>query len=79
MTYNSVFEIGKCYEMYFTIFNNKIQFQVLNHLDKGYKEAIICETGHKFQFCSVFLFDDEMESLREVNCKCNALEISKTN
>jgi len=70
MTHYPIFNIGKCYEMYFTIFNSRIQFKVLEHLPKGYKKAVICETGHEFCFCSVFLFHDELDSLIEVNCRC---------
>ncbi len=65
------FKIGHCYEMYFTIFNSVIKFTILESLHKGYKEAMICETGHVFKFNSIFLFNDELESLTEQeHCKC---------
>ena len=62
------FNIGQCYEMYFTIFNSVIKFTVLESLQKGYKKAMICETGHVFKFNSVFLFNDEIASLKKQEC-----------
>jgi len=69
MTHYPTFNIGNCYQMYFTIFNSNIQFKVIEYLPKGYKKAVICETGHEFLFCSVFLFKDELESIKEIECK----------
>ena len=72
MTHLPDFSIGECYQMYFTIFNSKIQFKILEHLPKGYKRAVICESGHEFNFCSIFLFHDEIESLKKIDCRCKA-------
>lgn len=69
MTHCPTFNIGNCYQMYFTIFNSNIQFKVIECLPRGYKKAVICETGHEFLFCSVF-FNDETDSLIEIECKC---------
>ena len=65
------FTIGKCYEMYFTIFNSVIRFTILESLTKGYKKAMVSDTGYVFKFNSVFLFNNEIESLQKQDCtKC---------
>jgi|GEM_PF-1883589 len=68
MKIQPTFNIGQCYEMYFTIFNSVIRFTVLESMQKGYKRAMICETGHIFKFNSVFLFNDEIASLKTLAC-----------
>jgi hypothetical protein len=66
------FKINQCYEMYFTIFNSVIKFTILESLTKGYKKAMVCETGYVFKFNSVFLFNNEIESLKKQDCiNCN--------
>ncbi|MGV6860566.1 MAG: hypothetical protein ACWA41_02280 [Putridiphycobacter sp.] len=71
MKFRDDFTVGNCYEMYFTIFNSKIHFKVVEDLPKGYKKAVICDSGHEFCFCSVFLFKDELSSLSKVSCTLN--------
>jgi hypothetical protein len=62
------FRIGQCYEMYFTIFNSVIKFTILESLTKGYKKAMVSDTGYVFKFNSVFLFNNEIESLKKQDC-----------
>ena len=75
MTNYPTFEVNQCYEMYFTIFNSNIRFKIIEYLPRGYKKAVICDTGFEFCFCSIFLFSDELKSLKEMNCTCHIPEV----
>lgn len=59
---------GRCYQMYFTEFNETIRFKVVGLDSSGARTAINCATGIKFGFNRNELTKTEYVTLVEIDC-----------
>lgn len=60
--------VNRCFEMYFSQFNNTIKFRVIGNSSSGERTVINLETNEKFTFVRERLLKREYATLREITC-----------
>lgn len=59
---------GKCFEMFFLVYNSVIRFRVISSDSSGTRKVRNCTTGLTFEFDKHKLHKREYTTLKEIDC-----------